>query len=132
MTPLKVHHSGVHEYLGMTMGLKKQGKVKIMMKEYATDLLDTAPEEFSGEAATTASAHLFKVNPKVEIPSPAQGATFHHLVEKCFFMCKIARPDTQIAVSFLCGRDKAPDVDDWKKIKRLFQYLRATINSFLP
>lgn len=41
-------------------------------------------------------------------------------------MCKRARPDTQLTVGFLCGRVKEPDVDDWKKLKRLFQYILAT------
>lgn len=46
-------------------------------------------------------------------------------------MCKRARPDTQLTVGFLCVRVKAPDLDDWKKLKRLFQYLRATKGIYL-
>ena len=45
---------------------------------------------------------------------------------KCLFLCKRARPDIQTAVSFLCTRVKCPDEDDWKKLKRMFQYLRGT------
>jgi hypothetical protein len=53
---------------------------------------------------------------------------FHHNVAKLPFLCKRARPDIQTAVSFLCTRVKSPDVDDYKKLRRVMQYLRHTID----
>lgn len=130
-TSLKVHNGQVHEYLGMTLYFTIQGKVKILMREYVEDLLSNTLGKFTGRAASPASAHLFDVNPQAKGLSPDQSALFHHLVAKCLFMCKRARPDIQLAVGFLCGRVKAPDMDDWKKPKRLFQYIRATKELYL-
>lgn len=101
------------------------------MKKYTEELLDSAPVEFSGQSSTPASAHLFDVNPQAEKLCEKQAAEFHHLVAKCLFMCKRARPDIQLSVGFLCGRVKSPDVDDWKKLRNLFQYLRTTAHLFL-
>jgi hypothetical protein len=53
---------------------------------------------------------------------------FHHNVAKLLFLCKRARPDIQTAVSFLCTRVKCPDVDDYKKLRRVMQYLRNSID----
>jgi hypothetical protein len=41
-----------------------------------------------------------------------------------------ARPDVQTATSFLCTRVKEADTDDYKKLARVMQYLRAT--KYLP
>jgi hypothetical protein len=47
-------------------------------------------------------------------------------VAKLLFLCKRARPDLQTTVAFLTTRVKAPDHDDWNKLRRCMRYLRAT------
>jgi hypothetical protein len=47
------------------------------------------------------------------------------------FLCKRARPDLQTTVSFLCKRVKVCDEDDWKKLKRMLQFIRATKDDYL-
>lgn len=126
MAPLTVNRGYVHAYLGMELDFKKPGKVMVKMLEYVRDLLLEAPGDFSGEAATPAAAHLFEVDLEATKLCPEKATTFHHLVAKALFLCKRARPDTQMTVGFLCSRVKEPDVDDWKKLKRFFQYLRGT------
>ena len=42
----------VHEYLGMAIDYKKQGKVQIGMLKYISKLLDKAPKEFNSKAVT--------------------------------------------------------------------------------
>ena len=39
-----------------------------------------------------------------------------------------ARPDIATTIAFLCTRPVMVDVDDWRKLKRLLQYLRTTID----
>ena len=89
-------------------------------------MLAEAPDDFDGEAATPAASHLFAINPEPVRLSSEMANEFHHLVAKTLFVCKRARPDIQLTVGFLCGRVKDPDTDDWKKLRRLFQYLRGT------
>jgi hypothetical protein len=49
-------------------------------------------------------------------------------VAKLLFLSKRARPDIQLAVSFLCTRVKKPDMDDYQKLCRVIKYLRNTID----
>ena len=83
------------------------------------------------EAATPASAHLFEVDDKQEKLPKEQAEMFHHIVAKTLFLCKRARPDLQTAVAFLTTRVKAPDMDDYKKLRKMIRYLRATRDLFL-
>ena len=41
---------------------------------------------------------------------------------------KRARPDLETAVSFLCTRVPKSDEDDWKKLRRVIDYVQATID----
>ena len=46
---------------------------------------------------------------------------------KLLFVSKRARTDILVTVSCLTTRVSKADEDDWKKLKRLLQYLRSTI-----
>jgi hypothetical protein len=48
------------------------------------------------------------------------------MVAKLLFLCKRGRPDIQTPIALLCTRVKDPDVDDYKKLRRVVCYLRAT------
>ncbi len=55
-----------------------------------------------------------------------EGATaFHNLVAKTLCVSKRARPDVSTAIAFLTTRVRAPDVDDWRKLSHLIEYLRV-------
>jgi hypothetical protein len=56
---------------------------------------------------------------------------FHTYTAKSLFLCKRARPDLQTAVAFLCTRVKDCNEDDYKKLKRMLQFLRATKGDYL-
>jgi hypothetical protein len=51
-------------------------------------------------------------------------ADFHTIVAKTLYMTKRARPDTCLSVAFLSTRVRAPDHDDWEKLRHLMEYLR--------
>jgi hypothetical protein len=124
--PLTIARGKVHEYLGMTLTYSVEGKVKVTMLKYIKNMLLEMPEEWTGEAATPVSNHLFEVNAEAEQLDEEAAQTFHRIVAKLLFLCKRARPDSQTAVAFLCTQVKSPDVDDWKKLKRTMKYLRGT------
>lgn len=126
LSPLTVHRGHLHDYLGMTIDFSSKGKVVITMNDYIKRLLDEAPEDFSGEAATPAGKHLFDTDEGSTKLEKDRAAVFHHLVARSVFLCKRARPDIQLAVGFLTTRVKSPDQHDWKKLRRMLQYLRST------
>ena len=124
--PLTKTRGKVHEYLGMTIDYSVPGKVKFSMIDYIKNMLDALPKGMEGEAATPASLHLFNVNEEADKLDDSTSEMFHHNTAKLLFLCKRARPDIQTAIAFLCTRVKAPDTDDYKKLRRVMCYLRAT------
>ena len=45
---------------------------------------------------------------------------------KLLYLCKRTQQDIQTAVAFLCTRVKSSDMDDYKKLTRVIQYIRDT------
>ena len=50
------------------------------------------------------------------------------MTAKLLYLEKRARPDIETAISFLTTRVDKSDEDDWKKLKRVIQYLKQTID----
>ena len=45
----------------------------------------------------------------------------HHFVAQLIYISKRARPDIQIAVSFLCTRVRGPATDEYKNLTRVMK-----------
>lgn len=131
-TPLVVHRGKVHNYLGMVIDFSKDGEVRFSQREHVTEIVDEAPDDLVAPIAQTPAAnHLFDIDPEAEQLNEQRATLFHHLVAKSLYVSKRARPDIQLAVSFLTTRVKAPDVDDWKKLGRMIGFLKNTIDDDL-
>lgn len=126
LSPLTVHRGHTHEYLGMTIHFERPKCVVIIMENYIERLINEAPGEWAGTATTPAGKHLFDINDGATTLDEERARLFHHMVAKALFLSKRARPDIQLTVSFLCTRVRAPDEDDWRKLRRLILYLRDT------
>ena len=125
-SPLTVKRGKKHDYLGMTLDYSVDNKVKIDMQKYIQSIFDELSDKFNGTAVTPAASHLFDVNEDCsKLPKP-QADHFHHVIVQILFLCKHGCPDMQTAVSFLTMRVKAPDKDDYKKLKQSIKYLQAT------
>jgi len=74
---------------------------------------------------STAPDDLFVVNEDAEKLSEEGATAFHNLVAKTLYVSKRARPDVSTAIAFLTTRVRAPDVDDWRKLSHLMEYLRV-------
>ena len=126
-SPLVVTRGRVHEYLGMKMDFTTPGKVILSMPDYIDTLTKEIPSDLRKGASTTpAAGHLFSTNADAEKLNEDQASEYHHLVAKILYLAKRARPDLLLAVSFLCTRVTAPDIDDWKKLGRCLRYLHET------
>ena len=79
---------------------------------------------------TPTKSELFLVDESSKSLDLSTADDFHRFVARFLYVAKRTRPDLQVAVSFLCKRVKAPNVGDWKKLRRLVRYVRATI--YLP
>jgi hypothetical protein len=125
--PLTKTRGNVQDYLRMTINYSTPGKVKILMVDYIKNVLSELPTDIDGESATTAANHLFEVNEKYPTMLDETSIMFHHSMAKLLFLCKRARPDIQMAVTFLCTRVKGPDADDYKKLTQVIRYLCGTL-----
>ena len=55
--------------------------------------------------------------------------TFHSVFIKLIWIFNRGQLDCDTAISLLCKRIKHPDVEDWKKLKRLLCFMNHTINN---
>jgi hypothetical protein len=69
---------------------------------------------------------LFTVKADTEGLVETKADIFRKFVAKLIWVMKRARPDVEPTVSFLSGRVKAPDKDDWHKFKRLMCWIKKT------
>jgi hypothetical protein len=91
----------------------------------------SAVKKKSNPARTSAAPDdLFVVNKDAEKLSKEGSTAFHNLVAKTLYVSKCARPDASTAIAFLTTRVRAPDIDDWRKLSHLMEYLR--VNRFCP
>ena len=117
----------VLNYLGMTFDFTATGKVKITMEGYIGELLKGC-EDLKGTAPTPAKAELFQVNPESSDPllDDKMREKFHSITAQLLYLCKRVRPDILTAVAFLTKRVTKPQQEDYNKLTRVIQYIRAT------
>jgi hypothetical protein len=130
-SPITVTRGEVHDYLGMTLDCSTKGKVHVKMLDSVEKMIKELPEEFDGEATTPAGCDLFKIDENSPKVDEKKAQFYHTCVAKTLFTCKRARPDLQTTVSFLCKRVKDCREDDYKKLKRMLQFIRSTKNDYL-
>ena len=102
----------VHKYFGMTIDYSSSGKVIFSMIEYIGKMLDNIPEYMKGGSATPAAHHLFYIAEYATKISQANADLFRHFLAQLLYLSERARPDIQIAVSFICTIVRGPDTDD--------------------
>jgi hypothetical protein len=79
---------------------------------------------------STAPDDYFVMDKDAERLSEEGATAFHNLVAKTLYVSKRARLDVSVAFAFLTNRVRAPDVNDWRKLSHLMEYLR--VDRLLP
>jgi hypothetical protein len=72
----------------MTIDYSVPEKVTIRMDDYVRDILEEAPEDMGGTAATPAADHLFTMSENPTYLDDAESELFHHTTAKLLFLCK--------------------------------------------
>ena len=136
---MKVHRGKTHKYLGMTLDFSHDNQCRVTMIDYVDEIVAAydkvlselddgfnAVKKKSNPARTSAAPDdLFVVNEDAEKLSEEGSTAFHNLVAKTLYVSKRARPDVSTAIAFLTTRVRAPDIDDWRKLSHLMEYLRV-------
>jgi hypothetical protein len=128
--PLAATTGLIHDYLGITIDYSDKDKVKFTMYDYLEDILDEMPNDMNGTAPTPVSDNMFEVDEGSPLLNEKESDFFHCTTARLLFAAKRARPDLQVAVTYLCTRVKSPNQSDYRKLTRVIKYLRLTI--FIP
>ena len=127
--PMSKSRGKVHDYLGMVLDFRERKVLGVDMSKYIRAMIDEMPRDMRGRARTPAAAHLFNINETNPVLlDEEKQELFHHMVMQLMYLSQRGRPDLRTAVSFLCTRVYTPDMDDYKKLRRVMQYLQATVN----
>lgn len=117
-----------HTYVGMDIEYTGCGDAKITMQDYITECVAEFGEDCTGRARTPAAEYLFDTDNTCPKLSENKRKLLHSITAKLLFVVKKAQPDAQVPISFLASRVTCADEDDWKKLKRLLQYLHGSAN----
>lgn len=80
---------------------------------------------------TAAPEDLFKVDKDATKLSPEKATAFHNIVVKAIYLVKRARPDALVPIAFLTTWVQPPDVDNWRKLGHMIDYLKLTTDMLL-
>jgi hypothetical protein len=136
---MKVHCGKTHKNLGMSLDFSHPNQCRVTMIDYVDEIVvvyNKALKDLSDgfnvvtkkkNVARTSMApdDLFIVDKDTEKLSEEGTTAFHNLVAKTLYVSKHARPDVRMAIAFLTTRVRAPDVNDWRKLSHLMEYLRV-------
>ena len=126
LKPVKCTRGKVHAFLGMELNFEeKPGSCTVKQDHHVLDLIDCFGQKLKGKSPTPAGSDLFQKGPG-RLLSGSEKELFHTSVAKALFISKRSRPDIALAVAVLSGRVREPNVDDWRKLRRLVDYLVGT------
>ena len=113
------------DYLGMHFKFVGD-KVQVVMEECTLDIIADFSELIDIIAEDPARQKLFEVREPSE-KNPLLGTesaqSFHQTMTKLLYLCARARRDIHTPVAFLTTRVRAPDTDNWGKLRRVLRYL---------
>ena len=125
---MSVTRGDEHVFLGMKLRFPGDGTVRIMMKEYIEEAIVLFGEKLDRIVASPATSSLFILDPKAKPLPVDRRERLHRIVGKLLWVCKRGRPDVDLTVAYLCTRVSKATTDDWRKLRRLLNFLQCTID----
>jgi hypothetical protein len=117
-----------HVFLGMKIDYLESRTAEIDMSDYLREGIEEFPEVINSSAATPARRDLYEIDEKSKLLDPKRGAIFHSIVAKNLYVSHRGRLDIQLPIAFLCTRVSCSTEQDWKKLRRVLEYLNGTLN----
>jgi hypothetical protein len=125
---MTVKRGKLHTFVGMDFEIYKNSTVKILMKDYIKESIESFGECINKGASTPTRSNLFEIDTESEPLDDEKSDKFHHIVSKLLYVSTRARLDIDLAIAFLCTRVSKSTKQDWEKLRRLLQYLYGTMN----
>ena len=116
---LVLHQGKKGDYLGMNLDFLEPGVFTVNQISYIKDVINDFPEVIARTSPTLHADHLFNIREEEDVRylPKEQAQNYHHTVAQLLFLSCRACMDIQTAVEFLTTRVKAPDNDDWGKLR---------------
>jgi hypothetical protein len=122
----------------MSLDFSHKGKCIVTMYDYVDGIIKAWDEAVAKHEQgfkpvtrqkydSAAPGNLFTVNEDSEKLPEGMAADYHTITAKTLYVTKRARPDTCLSVAFLTTRVRAPDRDDWEKLRHLVEYLKRDL-----
>ena len=100
----------------MTIDYSFPGKLILLTIDFIGKMIDDIPEYMKVESATTDAHHLFGIVEDATKLSQDNTELLYNFVAQLLYISKRARPDIQIAVSFLFNIVRGPGTDEYKNM----------------
>ena len=130
----------MHDYLGMVLDYSHQGEVHLRMPKHLDDVQKTFDEcqakigngfmmvkmrNCGKSQMRCAPRNLFEVNEESEKLQKENCEYFHCIVAKLLYVRKRVRPDIGPTIALLTKRVEAPDLNNWRTLYHLVEYLKS-------
>ena len=116
-----------HDFLGMHLKYRIK-KVEVTVSKHILKTINESMDYIRRNGTTPSKSYMFDVRESKKLDEP-RAENFHSVVALLLLLfSRRCRLDIQTAVVFLTTRVSEPMEDDWRKLKRVLQYLRGTIN----
>jgi len=114
----------VHKFTGMVFDFTESKKLKITMEKALEDILKR--NNITGTAVNPTTADLFQIDEESPRLNEEMAEKFHSEVASVSYLVKRIKPECLTATSFLMTRVHYSTEQDWKKLERLLNYMKAT------
>ena len=115
-----------HTFPGMDVEMISKGKIAISTPQHINEAIEGLGENVNGTAVNPAKSKLFLVDHESPKLTGTKKEVFHSITAKVLWISQRSRPDLDTAVSSLCTRVKEPTEEDWRKLRRVICFLKAT------
>ena len=115
-----------HTFLGMEVEMVLKGKIAMNTPQHEEEAIDRLGKEVSGTVVNPSKSKLFIIDMKSSHLTGDRKECFHSVMAKILWISQRSRPDLDTAVSFLCTRAKQPTEEDWRKLRIVVCFLKAT------
>lgn len=119
-------------FLGMTIEKEEKGNINIHQRNYIKNALEKFRMENCNPTTTPADPNIKltaemqpKTNAEIEEMSKIP---YMEAVGTLLYISRISRPDISFAVNAVSRFNNNPGQAHWKAVKRIFRYLKGTIN----
>ena len=128
ITTHKVEVDKPFDFLGMNITLRRDKKFEVEMCKQLNEAIMWFGEEVKDRPKTPANKNLFETSVDADPLDEKRAEVFHSVVAKLLYISKRARPDIEVAISYLCRRVSCSNQADWEKLRRVIGYISGTIN----